>query len=95
MMKKDDYDDIKIAINKVKYSHNNTKNRVAKYTPNYLFYNYEENLSKLVIENTKKSQKNINKNKKILTLDKKVLISTNFIKIGKNLSIKFNKKRIL
>ena len=61
-MKKEDYD-IKIAIDNVKYSHNNTKNRVTKCTPYYLFYNYDENISKTVLENTKNSQKNINKNK--------------------------------
>ena len=70
-MKKEDYD-IKIAIDNVKYSHNNTKNRVTKYTPYYLFYNYDENISKTVLENTKNSQKNINKNKKLLNIDIKV-----------------------
>ena len=93
-VKKEDYD-IKIAIENVKYSHNNPNNRVIKYNPFYLFFNYEENMSKIVKENIKQSQKNINKNKKTLNVDTELLISTNFIQLGKNISIKFNKKKFL
>ena len=45
--------------------------------------------------NTIKSQNNINKNRKIINIKDKVLISINYIKNGKNLSMKFNRKKII
>ena len=91
LSKKDKYN-IKIAIINVVFSHNNTINRTTKYKPIDLFYNKNDRIQNEAIDNTIKSQKNINKNLKVLAINSFVLISDYYTKSGNLLNVKFNKK---
>ena len=91
LTKKDKYN-IKIAIINVVFSHNNTTNRTTKYKPIELFYNKDDIILNEAINNTIKSQKNINKKLKVLNINSFVLISDYYSKTGNVLNVKFNKK---
>ena len=64
-----------MAISNAIFSHNNTISRTTKYKPIYLFNNNNISLEEEVIENTIKSQKNINKNKIVFEIYSYCIIS--------------------
>ena len=81
-----------MAITNAVLAHNTNKSRSTKYKPVDLFFNNDENISKEVIKNISDSQKNINKNRHILDIDIKFIISDYYDKKGNTINIKFNKK---
>jgi hypothetical protein len=80
-----------MAISNAIFSHNNKICPTTKFKPIDIFNN-NQILEKQVIENTKNSQKNLNKNKSILEINTYVIVSNYYIKKGNSVNIKFGKK---
>lgn len=62
LTKKDKYN-VNFTISNAVYSHNHTRARTTKFKPMDLFFNNNDSMINIVIENSIKSQKNINSNR--------------------------------
>ena len=91
LIKKEKYN-IKIALQNSVFSHNNTICRSTKFKPIELFYSNSDEIKNKAKENIIKSQKNINNNSNPIPINAYVLVAENYIKAGKSLKVKFDKK---
>ena len=82
--KKNKYD-LNFSISNAARAHNTNIHTVTKYSPEYLFYNYTEELSKEVVENMKKSKAWRKNNLNPIKSNSKVLVSIHYIREGKTL----------
>ena len=89
--------DLNFSISNAVRAHNHNIHSVTKYSPEYLFYNNTEELSKEIEEKMKKSQMHRAKEKNPINKNSKVLISSRYVRKGTNLNIKFGKtgKRLI
>ena len=81
-----------MAISTAVYTHNHGNARINKFKPIDLFFNTNDSLIRIAIENIIKSQKIVNNNRDIYRLNSFSLISEYYNKNGNIINIKLNKK---
>ena len=81
--------DISFCLANAVKAHNNNIHGVTKFSPNYLFHNYEDIPKDLIHDRMASSQNYSKKKLNPLIKDSKVLISNVYKREGRNINLKF------